>query len=54
MLIQRVMSELMLIHRMMSELMLISRSVPFVPHTGCSQKLFYTISGPQLVEVSLF
>jgi len=44
----------MLIHNVMSELMLISRSVPSLTHTSCSRRLFYKISGPQLVEVSLF
>jgi hypothetical protein len=38
----------------MSELMLKSILVPFLPRTGCSRRLFYTISGPQLVEMSLF
>jgi len=40
---------LMLIHRAMSEHMLISRSLPSLPCTGCSQRLFCTIFGPQLL-----
>jgi hypothetical protein len=45
---------LMLIHRVMSELMFISRSMPSLPCTDCSRRLFCTIYGPQLVGVSLF
>jgi hypothetical protein len=44
----------MLIHRTMSEHMLISRLVPSLPRIGCSRRLFCTISGPQLVGMSLY
>jgi hypothetical protein len=47
-------STFMPIHRAMSVHMPLSRSMPFLPHTNCLQKLCYTIYGPHLVGVSLF